>query len=125
MRKMMIVLTAMSLLGTLVGVIPGDAQTKKSATKKTAHMMYECKMCHTQSAKAGNCSKCGMKMTKMARMDHSKMGKMEHAKRDHSKMDHAHMMYECKMCHTQSAKAGNCSKCGMKMTKMASMGKKK
>lgn len=83
MRKMMIVLTAMSLLGTLLGVTPGDAQTKKSApkkmaTRKTAKMMYECKMCHTKSAKAGKCPKCGMKMTKMAGMDHSKM--------DHSKM---------------------------------------
>lgn len=87
MRYLMTVLAVMSLLGTLAGVTPGTAQTKKpaatkkTATKKTARMMYECKMCHTKSAKPGNCPKCGMKMTaikKGGKMDHSKM-KMDHS----------------------------------------------
>ena len=110
MRYLITVLAAASLLGYLGGVPPGNAQThkptatKKMATKKAAKMMYECKMDGSKSSKPGNCPKCGMKMTKMSGMDHSKMtGKM---------------MYECKMDGAKSSKPGNCPKCGMKMTKM-------
>ncbi len=116
MRYLMTFLAAASLLGTLT-VAPGYGQTsKKPTSKKTAaKMMYECKMDGAKSAKPGKCPKCGMVMTKMTSMDHSKMGKAEHAK----------MMYECTMDGAKSAKPGNCPKCGMKMTAMKMGGNSK
>ncbi len=117
MRYVMALLAAASLLGTLAGVSPAYAQANKHhpAKKTAAKMMYECKMDHTKSAKPGKCPKCGMAMTKMAGMDHSKMSKAEHAK----------LMYECNMDGAKSAKPGNCPKCGMKMTAMKMGGKSK
>lgn len=77
-------LLAASLLVVFAGVNPGYAQHKghshkKTTAKKVAKTMYKCKMCHTKSAKAGNCPKCGMPMTKMGGMEHSHTGKMNHS----------------------------------------------
>ena len=86
------------LIGACVGfmVSASFAQTKTSTSQSKSSStakMYYCPKCMASSSKAGECSKCHVKMVKEGD-------------------------YYCPSCYATSSKSGKCAKCNMDMKQM-------
>ena len=126
-------LKLLMILVTLVAALSLGFAQEKTGTMKTkmvpvaakkATPMYACMKCEMASMKAGKCPMCKTAMTKISATKTCMCPKCKMTgvagsmcPMDKTKMVAAAMTYVCDHCHTNSAKAGDCPKCGMAMTK--------
>lgn len=103
----MLMMAALTILSVAVFAQDTTMQKMKTSKQEIGKVKYSCPM-HTDevSTKEGQCSKCGMDLTK--------------SKKEQMKME-VMKMYSCPMHpEEKSDKPGKCSKCGMNLTEKIS-----
>lgn len=109
MKKLIIVLSVFLAVSTGASAQTVTKPSKEKAQKNT----YSCPMHPDEvSLEKEKCSKCGMVLIKTTKLKHNPAIKGSQTSSE------VVTKYVCKMDGQTSDKAGNCPKCGMKMTKM-------